>query len=132
MLIVSGPQSANFSIYYSPRNLVYGENITFWGEITWPRKFSGGYLIGTIWLHGERIYKGTYIQDCKPIWKDVCIPRAGDYIRFTKRELPLIMKYNKKHVLPEFIEAGKYKLRADLYDNSNILFACAEIEVLLK
>ncbi len=140
-----GPDSANFSFYYSPTSLSYGENFTYWGEITWPSKFTGGYFEETIWRNGIAIFKGKRTRGCNidlqlpdapmdyPLWPHVCAAIKGDYIKLAKRVHPFIMKHYKR-VIPQelFDNTGKFRLRYDVYHDSNVRFACVEVEFILK
>ena len=140
---LSDPASANFSFYYSPPALSYGDDFTFWGEITWPRKFKGGYFKETIWRNGEALFKGTRTRGCDidmnredapmdyPLWTHICAAIAGDYIRLAKREHPLIMKHYKRRIPQELFDTGQFRLRYDVYDNADESFACLEVDIML-
>ncbi len=67
-------------------------------------------------------------QDCA-LLNPACLLEEGDYMRFTKRMVPLVYIDKERHILPELVGTGKYKLHWDLYDIAHKLFGCAEISI---
>ncbi len=68
-----------------------------------------------------------------PLWTHVCAAIEGDYIKLAKRVQPLIMK-NYERVIPQelFDSTGKFRGRYDIYHNSDVRFACVEVEFEFK
>ena len=114
-------------MYFSPTTLRNKENFMFWGEIYWPRQYTGGKMIQQFWYNGNKIYSDVISESCQSNWHNhmVCKFIKGDYFRIAKRETSLQLKGGEK-IFPLELFPGRYRMRVTMVDTS--IFACIEID----
>ncbi len=125
--LFADPHTAwNGTIYYSPTKFKYGENITFWGDGIWPRKFTRGRIVSSAWYEAmpDPIYKTMVMHDCTEC--GICDLNKGDHVK-DKKVIPLRVYDNNKWLPKEMLSPGVYKLRCTLFDHYDEIFACLEI-----
>ncbi len=139
--MISGPDqtiTANFSLYYSPTTVMYGDNITYWGDFTWPRTFTRVKIIESYEFGNNVIFKSTYHRDYKPFslknvfWYIAHMFKKGDSFHISKRETPFFVNHNSRNMPKDAVLPGLYKARRVAFDDSGVMFVCMELGVTVK